>query len=64
MLLRTYMASFGILVLEGIHIKQEELNGWKLILILQGIMFLFSESFNNYFSWVYFSLSIATNDEK
>jgi hypothetical protein len=26
MLLRTYMASFGILVLQGFHIKQKELN--------------------------------------
>jgi hypothetical protein len=26
MLLRTYMTSFGILVLQGFHIKQKELN--------------------------------------
>jgi len=37
MLLRTYVAAFVLLVLQGFYIKQKELIGHKLILILQGI---------------------------
>jgi len=37
MLFKIYMASFDLLILQGLHIKQEELTGQKSILILQGI---------------------------
>jgi hypothetical protein len=37
MLFKTYMASFDLLILQGFHIKQEELTGQKSIFILQGI---------------------------
>jgi hypothetical protein len=34
-LLETYVAAFGLLILQGFHVKQEELIGQKLILTLQ-----------------------------
>jgi len=37
MLLKTYVTALGLLILQGLHIKQEELFGQKLIFILQGI---------------------------
>jgi hypothetical protein len=37
MLLKTYVTTLGLLILQGLHIKQEELFGQKLIFILQGI---------------------------
>jgi hypothetical protein len=37
MLFKIYMASFDLFILQGLHIKQEELTGQKSILILQGI---------------------------
>jgi len=36
-LLETYAATFGLLILQGFHVKQEELIGQKLILTLQGV---------------------------
>jgi hypothetical protein len=42
MLLKTYVAAFGLLILQGFHIKQD-LIGQKLICILQGIGLFFSK---------------------
>jgi hypothetical protein len=36
-LLETYVTTLGLLILQVLHIKQEELFGQKLIFILQGI---------------------------
>jgi hypothetical protein len=55
--LETYAVAFGLLILQGFHIKQEELIGQKLILILQGIKLLFSKDSLTVISIGYFSLS-------
>jgi hypothetical protein len=64
MLLGTYVALFGLLILQGSHIKQEKLIGQKLILILQGIILLSSRDSSTIIYLGYFSLSYATKDEK
>jgi len=38
------VTAFGLLILQIFHIKQEELIGQKLILVLQGIKLLFSKN--------------------
>jgi hypothetical protein len=38
------VTAFGLLILQIFHIKQKELIGQKLILVLQGIKLLFSKN--------------------
>jgi hypothetical protein len=64
MLLGNYVAVFGLLILQGSHIKQEKLIGQKLILILEGIILLSSRDSSTIIYLGYFSLSYATKDEK
>jgi hypothetical protein len=64
MLLRTYVVAFDLLILQGFHIKYEELIGQKFILILQGIMFLFSKNSSTIIYLRYFSLLYTTKGEK
>jgi ABC-type uncharacterized transport system involved in gliding motility auxiliary subunit len=56
MILKTYVVAFRLLILQGFHIKQEELIGQKLILILQGIKLLFSKDSSIIIFLGYFSL--------
>jgi ABC-type uncharacterized transport system involved in gliding motility auxiliary subunit len=56
MILETYVVAFRLLILQGFHIKQEELIGQKLILILQGIKLLFSKDSSIIIFLGYFSL--------
>jgi hypothetical protein len=63
-LLRTYVVAFDLLILQGFHIKYEELIGQKFIFILQGIMFLFSKNSSTIIYLRYFSLSYTTKGEK
>jgi len=63
MLLGTYVAAFGFLILWEFHIKQEELIGQKLILILQSIILLFNKDSSTIIYLVYFSLSYAKKGE-
>jgi hypothetical protein len=58
MILGTYVTTFGLLILQGFHIKQKKLICQKLILILQGIIILFSKDpliiiYLEYFSLLY-----------
>jgi hypothetical protein len=64
MLLGTYVAAFGFLILREFHIKQEELICQKLILILQSIRLLFTKDSSIIIYLVYFSLSYAKKGEK
>jgi len=64
MLPGTYVATFDFLILWEFHIKQEELIGQKLILILQSIILLFSKDSSTIIYLVYFSLSNAKKGEK
>lgn len=64
MLLGTYVATFVLLILQGFHIKQDELIGHKLISILQGIRLLFNKYSSTIISCRYFSLSYASKSEK
>ena len=43
MILGTYVTTFGLLILQGFHIRREELIDQELILILQGITLLFNK---------------------
>jgi hypothetical protein len=57
MLLKTFMAAFELLILQGFLIKQEKLIGQKLFLVLQDIRpFVLQGFFNNYLSWVFFTI--------
>jgi hypothetical protein len=59
----TYVAAFVLLILQGFHIKQKELIGHKIILILQGIKVLFNKDSSTIIFLRYFSLSYAANSE-
>jgi hypothetical protein len=58
------MIAFGLLILQGLHIKQKKLISQKLILLLQSIKLLFSKDSSTIISLGYFSLSYVKNDEK
>jgi len=64
MILKTYVVAFRLLILQGFHIKQEELIGHKLILILQGIKLLFSKDSSTIILLGHFSLSYVENGKK
>jgi hypothetical protein len=64
MLLKTYVAVFNLLILQVFYIKQEELLGHKLILILHGIRLLFSKDSLIIIFLGYFSLSYVAKCEK
>ena len=64
MILKTYVVAFRLLILQGFHIKQEELIGQKLILILQGIKLLFSKDSSIIIFLGYFSLWYVANGKK
>jgi hypothetical protein len=51
------VTAFGLLILQIFYIKQEELIGQKLILVLQGIKLLFNKNSSIIISLRYFSLS-------
>jgi hypothetical protein len=57
------MAPFDLFILQGFHIKQKELIGHKIILILQGIKVLFNKDSSTIIFLRYFSLSYAANSE-
>jgi ABC-type uncharacterized transport system involved in gliding motility auxiliary subunit len=58
------VVAFRLLILQGFHIKQEELIGQKLILILQGIKLLFSKDSSTIILLGHFSLSYVENGKK
>ena len=64
MLLETYMTYFGLLILQGSHIKQEELICQKSIFILQGIRFLFNKDSSTIISLGYFLQLFVAKGEK
>jgi len=64
MLLKTYVTTFNLLILQVFYIKSEELLGHKLILILQGIILLFSKDSSIIIIFGYFSLSFVAKCEK
>jgi len=57
------VAAISLLILQIFHIKQEELIGQKLILVLQGIKLLFSKNSSIIISLGYFSLSYVAKGE-
>jgi hypothetical protein len=57
------VTAFGLLILQIFHIKQEELIGQKLILVLQGIKLLFNKNSSIIISLRYFSLSYVAKGE-
>jgi len=63
MLFKTYMESFDLLILQGFHIKQEELIGQKSILILESIRLLFNKDSLTIIFLGCFSLSYMKNGE-
>jgi hypothetical protein len=63
MLFKTYMESFDLLILQGFHIKQEELIGQKSILILESIRLLFNKDSLTIIFFGCFSLSYMKNGE-
>jgi hypothetical protein len=48
------MIAFGLLILQGLHIKQKKLISQKLILLLQSIKLLFSNDSSTIISLVIF----------
>jgi hypothetical protein len=64
MLLANCVVAFDLLILQGFHIKQEELICQKLILILQGIKLLFSKDSSTIIFLWYSSLSYVEKSEK
>jgi len=63
MLSRTHVVAFSLLILQEFYIKQEELIGYKLIFILQGIKLLFSKDSSIIIYLGYFSLSYTVRGE-
>jgi hypothetical protein len=59
MILGIYVTTFELLILQRFHIKQEELIGHKLILILQGIRIIFNKDPSTIIYLGYFSLLYA-----